>query len=73
MRSRSFVFDLPSLEIREGAIDVLLRIWKAELPRMGGYIADRGRLNLERVQVMLEGLKGREDEIFRKRRESQYK
>jgi len=64
-----FLPHLPSLEIREGAIDTLLRIWKQELPRMGGYLTNHGQLNLPRVQVILEGLAQREDDIFRKRRE----
>ncbi|KAL0573719.1 5'-3' exoribonuclease 2 [Marasmius crinis-equi] len=66
-----FLPHLPSLEIREGAIDTLLRIWKTELPRMGGYVTDHGRLDLQRTQIILEGLAKREDEIFRKRREDE--
>jgi 5'-3' exoribonuclease 2 len=64
-----FLPHLPSLEIREGAIDTLLKIWKNELPRMGGYITEHGRLNFTRLQVILTGLAGREDEIFRRRKE----
>ena len=64
-----FLPHLPSLEIREGAIDTLLKIWKQELPRMGGYLANSGELNLSRAQIILEGLAKREDEIFRRRRE----
>jgi 5'-3' exoribonuclease 2 len=64
-----FLPHLPSLEIREGAIDTLLKIWKQELPRMGGYLTDSGQLRLKSVQIILEGLASREDEIFRKRRE----
>lgn len=64
-----FLPHLPSLEIREGAIDTLLKIWKQELPRMGGYLTSHGRLELARAQIILEGLAKREDEIFRKRRE----
>lgn len=64
-----FLPHLPSLEIREGAIDTLLKIWKAELPRMGGYLTNHGRLELPRAQIILEGLAKREDEIFSKRRE----
>ncbi|KAJ1308602.1 hypothetical protein OPQ81_004300 [Rhizoctonia solani] len=66
-----FLPHLPSLEIREGAIDTLLKIWKDELPRMGGYLAEHGRANQANVQIMLEGLAKREDEIFRKRREAE--
>jgi 5'-3' exoribonuclease 2 len=64
-----FLPHLPSLEIREGAIDTLLKIWRDELPRMGGYLTDHGQLRLPSVQIILEGLARREDDIFRRRRE----
>lgn len=64
-----FLPHLPSLEIREGAIDTLLRIWRQELPRMGGYMTSHGHLELSRAQIILEGLARREDDIFRRRRE----
>lgn len=67
-----FLPHLPSLEIREGAIDTLLKIWKQELPRMGGYLAEHGQLNLQRAQIILEGLAKREDDIFRRRREGPF-
>ncbi|KAF8268270.1 XRN 5'-3' exonuclease N-terminus-domain-containing protein [Lactarius quietus] len=66
-----FLPHLPSLEIREGAIDTLLKIWKDELPRMGGYVTNHGQLVLHRAQIILEGLARREDDIFRRRRESE--
>ncbi len=64
-----FLPHLPSLEIREGAIDTLLKIWRDELPRMGGYLTNHGQLELSRARIILEGLAKREDEIFRRRRE----
>lgn len=64
-----FLPHLPSLEIREGAIDTLLKIWKDELPRMGGYLTNHGHLEYARAEIILEGLARREDEIFRRRRE----
>ena len=67
-----FLPHLPSLEIREGAIDTLLKIWRTELPRMGGYVTNHGQLELSRAQIILEGLARREDEIFRRRRESEH-
>ncbi|KAH9947299.1 exoribonuclease 2 [Amylocystis lapponica] len=66
-----FLPHLPSLEIREGAIDTLLKIWRDELPRMGGYLTNHGRLELSRAQIILEGLARREDDIFRRRREAE--
>jgi 5'-3' exoribonuclease 2 len=67
-----FLPHLPSLEIREGAIDTLLKIWKQELPRMGGYLTNHGHIELSRAQIILEGLAHREDEIFQRRRESEF-
>lgn len=66
-----FLPHLPSLEIREGAVDTLLKIWKQELPRMGGYLTNHGHLELSRAQVILEGVAQRETEIFRRRREGE--
>lgn len=66
-----FLPHLPSLEIREGAIDTLLKIWKRELPRMGGYLTNHGHLELSRAQIILDGLAKQEDEIFRRRREAE--
>ena len=66
-----FLPHLPSLEIREGAIDKLLNIWRAELPIMGGYLTNHGKVNLPRAQVILEGLAKAEDEIFQKRKEDE--
>lgn len=67
-----FLPHLPSLEIREGAIDVLLKIWRAELPRMGGYLTNHGKVNMSRAQVILEGLAQAEDEIFQRRKEGEW-
>ncbi|KAI0796479.1 XRN 5'-3' exonuclease N-terminus-domain-containing protein [Abortiporus biennis] len=66
-----FLPHLPSLEIREGAIDTLLKIWKDELPRMGGYVTNHGQLELAKAQIILDGLAKREDDIFRRRREAE--
>ncbi|WVF65523.1 hypothetical protein IAT40_000251 [Kwoniella sp. CBS 6097] len=66
-----FLPHLPSLEIREGAIDVLLKIWRAELPRMGGYLTNHGKVDLARAQIILEGLAKSEDEIFQRRKEDE--
>lgn len=63
-----FLPHLPSLEIREGAIDMLLKIWKTELGRMGGYLTNHGKVNMGRAQVILEGLASNEDAIFEKRK-----
>lgn len=67
-----FLPHMPSLEIREGAIDRLITIYKAMLPQVGGYLTDSGSVNLAGVQTIMLELGRQEDEIFRKRKEGLY-
>lgn len=67
-----FLPHLPSLEIREGAIDTLLAIWKREFDNMGGYVTNHGQMDLEKAQYILTGLAAAEDDIFRRRKESEF-
>jgi len=62
-----FLPHLPSLDIREGAIDTLISIWKSCLPHTGGYVTCDGTVNLARAQIILEALGEKEDAIFRRR------
>lgn len=68
-----FLPHLPSLEIREGAIDTLIGIWKDALRtnELDGWVTQHGSVELKRLQVILGGLAQREDEIFRKRKEAE--
>jgi 5'-3' exoribonuclease 2 len=68
-----FLPHLPSLEIREGAIDTLLKIWKREFERMGGYVTNHGRVEMDRAQIILEALAADEDNIFQRRREGMFR
>uniref|UniRef100_A0A8C4X1D6 5'-3' exoribonuclease n=1 Tax=Eptatretus burgeri TaxID=7764 RepID=A0A8C4X1D6_EPTBU len=63
-----FLPHLPSLEIREGAIDRLITIYKSVVHRTSGYMTDNGFVNLNRVQLIMESLGQMEDAIFKKRR-----
>ena len=64
-----FLPHLPSLEIREGAIDRLIRLYKSCVRKTGGYLTDSGVVNLSRVQIIMSELGEVEDEIFKERRQ----
>lgn len=66
-----FLPHLPSLEIREGAIDLLIESYKANAARMGGYICSHGKVNLSRAQLILADLGAIEEKIFLKRKEKE--
>lgn len=65
-----FLPHLPSLEIREGAIDTLCTIWKQCLPVMGGYLTSKGEVDLSRAQYLVTELGKMEDQIFMDRKMS---
>eukprot|EP01084_Bolivina_argentea_P093824 168687_1 len=63
-----FLPHLPSLEIREGAIDNLIKYYKGLLPRFGGYLTgDGGKVNLDRVQILLHQMGEIEGGVFKRR------
>lgn len=66
-----FLPHLPSLETREGAIDILIEIWKQVLPLMGGYMTRNGDVDLKRAQFLMTELGKKEDNIFQERREKE--
>ena len=63
-----FLPHLPTLDINEGAIDTLMRIYREILPGLGGYITESGSINITRVLQLLRRLSGIEDNILRRRR-----
>lgn len=62
-----FLPHLPSLELREGAIAILLKIYKELQSQLGGYICNGGKVDLERAQMIMQGLAKVEPTIFEKR------
>lgn len=66
-----FLPHLPSLEIREGAIDRLVNLYKSTVYKTGGWLTDSGVPDLSRVQLILSDLGEVEDEIFRNRRRTE--
>jgi 5'-3' exoribonuclease 2 len=64
-----FLPHLPCLEIREGAIDMLIDIYRSKLGVMGGYLTNLGHVHLDRAQHILQELGNCEESIFRLRQQ----
>uniref|UniRef100_A0A672FKD8 5'-3' exoribonuclease n=1 Tax=Salarias fasciatus TaxID=181472 RepID=A0A672FKD8_SALFA len=68
-----FLPHLPSLEIREGAIDRLVNIYKDVVHKTGGYLTENGYVKLDRVEMIMQAVGVAEDNIFKKRKEDEVK
>ena len=59
-----FLPHLPDLHINEGALNLLFGIYKKILPGAGGYLNENGKLNTQRLQLVLDELSLFEREKF---------
>lgn len=66
-----FLPHLPSLDIKENAIDLLISIWRENIPLMDDYVTKDGIVNFNHAQLILNGLAKQEDGIFRRRRQAE--
>jgi 5'-3' exoribonuclease 2 len=62
-----FLPHLPSLDIRDGALDFLILIYAKLLPALGGYLTNTGEVDLEKVDILLAQVGAVEDIIFQRR------
>lgn len=51
-----FLPNLPNLHIHEGALGLMFKIYKDVLPTCEGYIQDGGRVDMSRLQKILNGI-----------------
>ena len=63
-----FLPHLPSLEIRQGAIDTLADLYKTSFKQLGGYICDGGEVNIARAKQFCTDLGQLEDELLARRK-----
>ena len=59
-----FLPHLPSLKIREGALDALIVIYKNLLPALDGYLTKRGKINFSNVDVLMRDIAKLEEHVF---------
>lgn len=64
-----FLPHLPSLEIRENAIDRLVRLYKDNVRKTGGFLTNNGIVSPDRVKLIMQELGNVEDSIFKERQE----
>lgn len=63
-----FLPHLPSLDVRDNSIDLLVKLWKKCLREMNSYITCDGVLNLQNVEILMAQLGPEEDAIFKARK-----
>ncbi|KAK0205111.1 exonuclease II [Desarmillaria ectypa] len=61
-----FLPNLPDLHIHENGLEKLFDVYKTVLPELDGYLNEGGKINLLRLQVVLDEMAKWEQEVFEK-------
>ncbi len=59
-----FLPNLPNLHINEGALALMFKVYKSVLPKAGGYINERGIIDMGRLALLLDELSHVEYRFF---------
>ena len=63
-----FLPHLPSLHIREGAIDAIMAIYKYQLPALGDYLTCNGKIDFNRVDLIFNDISRIEEELIKSKK-----
>jgi 5'-3' exoribonuclease 2 len=66
-----FLPHLPSLHIREGALDSLMVIYKNVLPSVGDYLTKNGEIDFSKVDLIFNDISKIEEECFKIKKASE--
>lgn len=66
-----FLPSLPTLDIADGTLHVMLHLYKRILPRLGGYLTNMGRIDGNRLEFFLAKLSVLEEDVLRQRQASE--
>ena len=53
-----FIPHLPHLHIAQDALPTIWATYKEQLPKLGGYLNDKGKINMFRLELFLKALSG---------------
>lgn len=59
----------PSLHIREGAIDAIMAIYKYQLPALGDYLTSKGKIDFNRLDLILNDIAKIEEELIKSKKQ----
>ena len=64
-----FLPNLPTLDIADGTLNILLHLYKRVLPYLGGYLTETGKIHGDRLEYFLAKLATLEVEVLRAKKE----